>query len=44
MLKDPVWLAAFRINERKVKDYGSGRVFLAAATPPTSTARPAARA
>jgi 2-polyprenyl-6-methoxyphenol hydroxylase-like FAD-dependent oxidoreductase len=28
-LKDPVWLAAFRINERKVKDYGRGRVFLA---------------
>jgi 2-polyprenyl-6-methoxyphenol hydroxylase-like FAD-dependent oxidoreductase len=28
-LNDPVWLAAFRINERKVKDYGRGRVFLA---------------
>ena len=28
-LSDPVWLAAFRINERKVKDYGRGRVFLA---------------
>ena len=28
-LKDPVWLAAFRINERKVKDYARGRVFLA---------------
>jgi hypothetical protein len=28
-LKDPVWLAAFRINERKVKDYCRGRVFLA---------------
>jgi 2-polyprenyl-6-methoxyphenol hydroxylase-like FAD-dependent oxidoreductase len=28
-VKDPVWLAAFRINERKVKQYGRGRVFLA---------------
>jgi 2-polyprenyl-6-methoxyphenol hydroxylase-like FAD-dependent oxidoreductase len=28
-LHDPYWLAAFRINERKVKDYQSGRVFLA---------------
>ena len=27
-LSDPVWLAAFRINERKVKHYGRGRVFL----------------
>jgi 2-polyprenyl-6-methoxyphenol hydroxylase-like FAD-dependent oxidoreductase len=26
---DPVWLATFRINERKVKDYRYGRVFLA---------------
>jgi 2-polyprenyl-6-methoxyphenol hydroxylase-like FAD-dependent oxidoreductase len=26
---DPVWLAGFRINERKVKDYAAGRVFLA---------------
>ena len=25
----PVWLASFRINERKVKDYRVGRVFLA---------------
>ncbi len=25
-LSDPWWLAAFRINERKVKDYGRGRV------------------
>jgi 2-polyprenyl-6-methoxyphenol hydroxylase-like FAD-dependent oxidoreductase len=25
----PVWLAAFRINERKVMQYGVGRVFLA---------------
>jgi len=25
----PVWLAAFRINERKVADYRAGRVFLA---------------
>lgn len=28
-LHDPIWLSAFRINERKVKDYGRGRVFLA---------------
>ena len=26
---DPVWLANFRINERKVSDYAKGRVFLA---------------
>ena len=26
---DPVWLANFRINERKVSDYKRGRVFLA---------------
>ncbi len=26
---DPVWLTAFRINERKVGDYRSGRVFVA---------------
>lgn len=26
---DPVWLANFRINERKVTDYRQGRVFLA---------------
>lgn len=26
---DPVWLAAFRINERKVASYRGGRVFLA---------------
>jgi 2-polyprenyl-6-methoxyphenol hydroxylase-like FAD-dependent oxidoreductase len=26
---DPIWLASFRINERKVKDYRAGRVFLA---------------
>jgi 2-polyprenyl-6-methoxyphenol hydroxylase-like FAD-dependent oxidoreductase len=26
---DPVWLASFRINERKVADYRVGRVFLA---------------
>ncbi|MEJ1976588.1 MAG: FAD-dependent monooxygenase [Acetobacteraceae bacterium] len=26
---DPFWLARFRINERKVKDYRTGRVFLA---------------
>jgi 2-polyprenyl-6-methoxyphenol hydroxylase-like FAD-dependent oxidoreductase len=29
VMTDPVWLAAFRINERKVKDYRKGRVFLA---------------
>src|SRR6202012_498980 len=28
-LSDPIWLAGFRINERKVADYRSGRVFLA---------------
>ena len=28
-LRDPYWLAGFRINERKVKDYQRGRVFLA---------------
>ena len=28
-LSDPIWLSGFRINERKVKDYRSGRVFLA---------------
>lgn len=26
---EPVWLASFRINERKVTDYRSGRVFVA---------------
>jgi 2-polyprenyl-6-methoxyphenol hydroxylase-like FAD-dependent oxidoreductase len=26
---DPIWLARFRINERKVQDYRKGRVFLA---------------
>ena len=29
IVKDPVWLAAFRINERKVKQYSRGRIFLA---------------
>src|SRR5260221_639602 len=29
VLKDPIWLAAFRINERKVKQYSRGRIFLA---------------
>ncbi|HEY1601620.1 MAG TPA: FAD-dependent monooxygenase [Pirellulales bacterium] len=29
VLRDPVWLAGFRINERKVADYRHGRVFLA---------------
>ncbi len=27
--RDPVWLSTFRISERKVADYGRGRVFLA---------------
>ena len=27
-ISDPIWLAAFRINERKVKDYRRGRAFL----------------
>jgi 2-polyprenyl-6-methoxyphenol hydroxylase-like FAD-dependent oxidoreductase len=29
VMSDPLWLAAFRINERKVRDYSRGRVFLA---------------
>lgn len=29
VMSDPIWLATFRINERKVKDYARGRVFLA---------------
>jgi 2-polyprenyl-6-methoxyphenol hydroxylase-like FAD-dependent oxidoreductase len=29
VMTDPFWLAGFRINERKVKDYARGRVFLA---------------
>jgi 2-polyprenyl-6-methoxyphenol hydroxylase-like FAD-dependent oxidoreductase len=28
-VSDPVWLTNFRINERKVSDYGQGRVFVA---------------
>ncbi len=28
-MSDPIWLSAFRINERKVKHYRAGRVFLA---------------
>jgi len=28
-VSDPIWLANFRINERMVKDYRSGRAFLA---------------
>ena len=28
-ISDPIWLAAFRINERKVTNYRAGRVFLA---------------
>ncbi|CAO4146332.1 6-methylpretetramide 4-monooxygenase [Methylorubrum aminovorans] len=27
-VSDPVWLSRFRINERKVSEYGRGRVFL----------------
>jgi 2-polyprenyl-6-methoxyphenol hydroxylase-like FAD-dependent oxidoreductase len=29
VMSDPIWLAAFRINERKVREYRKGRVFLA---------------
>jgi 2-polyprenyl-6-methoxyphenol hydroxylase-like FAD-dependent oxidoreductase len=29
IVSDPIWLSAFRINERKVADYRSGRVFVA---------------
>jgi len=29
VMSDPIWLASFRINERKVRDYRKGRVFLA---------------
>jgi HEAT repeat protein len=29
ILHDPIWLAGFRINERKVAEYRRGRVFLA---------------
>ncbi len=29
VLSDPIWLSGFRINERKVSDYRSGRVFVA---------------
>src|SRR5262245_22910697 len=29
IVKDPYWLAAFRINERKVSNYGRGHIFLA---------------
>ena len=29
VFSNPIWLSAFRINERKVKDYRKGRVFLA---------------
>jgi 2-polyprenyl-6-methoxyphenol hydroxylase-like FAD-dependent oxidoreductase len=29
VLSDPIWLSAFRINERKVRDYQKGRVFVA---------------
>ena len=29
VVSDPVWLSGFRINERKVRDYRSGRAFLA---------------
>jgi 2-polyprenyl-6-methoxyphenol hydroxylase-like FAD-dependent oxidoreductase len=29
VMSNPIWLASFRINERKVKDYRKGRAFLA---------------
>ena len=29
VVSDPIWLAGFRINERKVADYRSGRAFVA---------------
>jgi 2-polyprenyl-6-methoxyphenol hydroxylase-like FAD-dependent oxidoreductase len=29
VLSNPVWLTAFRINERKIRNYSHGRVFLA---------------
>jgi 2-polyprenyl-6-methoxyphenol hydroxylase-like FAD-dependent oxidoreductase len=29
VVSDPIWLSAFRINERKVADYRSGRAFVA---------------
>ncbi len=41
-LHDPYWLASFRINERKVKDYRRGRVF-SQAMRPIFTRQPAAR-
>jgi 2-polyprenyl-6-methoxyphenol hydroxylase-like FAD-dependent oxidoreductase len=28
-VSDPIWLSGFRINERKVRDYRAGRVFVA---------------
>jgi len=28
-MSDPIWLAGFRIHERKVKDYRAGRIFVA---------------
>ena len=28
-VSDPIWLSCFRINERKVKEYSRGRIFLA---------------
>ena len=42
-LHDPIWLANFRINERKVATIAAA-ASSSPATPPTSTARPAARA
>ncbi len=42
-MSDPVWLTAFRINERKVKDYSKGRIFLAGDAAHIHS-RPAARA
>jgi 2-polyprenyl-6-methoxyphenol hydroxylase-like FAD-dependent oxidoreductase len=29
VVHDPIWLSAFRINERKVRDYRAARVFVA---------------
>ena len=43
VMSDPFWLACFRINERKVQTTARAASSWRA-TPPTSTARPAARA
>jgi 2-polyprenyl-6-methoxyphenol hydroxylase-like FAD-dependent oxidoreductase len=42
-LHDPRWVTRYRLHHRGVNRYGEGRVFVAG-EPPTSTARPAARA